>query len=85
MLCKVDTKNAGARKDLAEVKKLIKKESANKSKIQEVAETPAEEAASKIEEVEEVEPQKPKTVLKTKNIDQDTVDKAAERATQDAI
>lgn len=84
-MCKVDTKNAGARKDLAEVKKMIKKESENKSKIKEVAETPAAEGASTIEEVEQVEPQKPKTVLKTKNIDQDTVDKAAERATQDAI
>lgn len=55
-MCKVDTKNAGARKDLAEVKKMIKKESENKSKIKEVADTPAEEAATTIEEVEQVEP-----------------------------
>ena len=85
LLCKVDTKNAAARKDLAEVKKMIKKENESKSKIKEVAETTAEGAAPIIEEVEQVEPQKPKTVLKTKNVDQDTVDKAAERAAQDAI
>ena len=85
LLCKVDTKNAAARKDLADVKKLIKKENESQSKIKEVAGTIAEEAAPTIEEVEQVEPQKPKTVLKTKNVDQDTVDKAAERAAQDAI
>lgn len=47
------------------------------------ATTAAKEAP--IEEVPDVEPQTPKTVLKTRNIDQEAVDKAAERAAQDAV
>jgi len=76
--------NPNAKKDLAEVRKQIKKEEKNKIKEVQVESSSTKEEAG-IQEVEEVEPQQPKTALKTRNIDQEAVDKAAERAAQDAV